>query len=443
MAFIYKSQNGLLTPSQETLLGNIENLPSPFNGIANLEELRTITGVSVVVSDKAYLKKMLIDSINSINAHIESTIFECNNNTINGKRIIEETKRDLSMRSSWAKDQLKYADNLNVVPLLGLYTRKLLWFDNSEPTVFLFADNIMAYAKRKGVQEDNVFAYVFIHEMMHAYYDAFNSEGFPSREPLEEAFAEYGMLTFIDRNKSKLPPDLLKDASGHVKSKISYGPYEYGFGYDLFDITVGNVEMINRYKEISNWIDWDVIQRWPSGNRYFEDIKNYPSKCKAKKCYDGVLEILDYPWGKPLVTIQPCVNLVAPGVSSPISKKLICSDKYLKHFVHDVFLYLYRKGLLGRLKPYLISLSPACRLALIGPGFKLLGIFWTSFPSDPSRAFDTPFVINGKTYYLSNQWRNGGKTNDLQFSEFVNMINQVFPEYEVDVVGGEYVFRLK
>lgn len=61
---------------------------------------------------------------------------------------------------------------------------------------------------------------------------------------------------------------------------------------------------------------------------------------------------------------------------------------------------------------------------------------------DISRAFDTPFVINGKTYYLSNQWRNGGKTNDLQFSEFVNMINQVFPEYEVDV-DGEYVFCLK
>lgn len=37
----------------------------------------------------------------------------------------------------------------------------------------------------------------------------------------------------------------------------------------------------------------------------------------------------------------------------------------------------------------------------------------------------------------------GGKTNDLQFSEFVHMINQVFPEYEVDVVGGEYVFCLK
>jgi len=46
-------------------------------------------------------------------------------------------------------------------------------------------------------------------------------------------------------------------------------------------------------------------------------------------------------------------------------------------------------------------------------------------------------------YYLSNQWRNGGETNNLQFREFVNMINQVFPEYEVEVVGGEYVFRLK
>lgn len=66
MAFIYKSQNGLLTSNQEALLGDIENLPSPFNGITNLEKLRTITGVSVVVSDKAYLKKMLNDSINTL-----------------------------------------------------------------------------------------------------------------------------------------------------------------------------------------------------------------------------------------------------------------------------------------------------------------------------------------------------------------------------------------
>lgn len=125
------------------------------------------------------------------------------------------------------------------------------------------------------------------------------------------------------------------------------------------------------------------------------------------------------------------------------SKKLICSDKYLKHFVHDVFFYLYSEGLLGRLRPYLTSLSAAYRLALISSEFKLRGVFWTSLPSDSSRAFDTPFVINGETYYLSNQWRNGGETNDLQYSEFVNMINRVFPEYEVDVVGGEYVFRLK
>lgn len=33
---------------------------------------------------------------------------------------------------------------------------------------------------------------------------------------------------------------------------------------------------------------------------------------------------------------------------------------------------------------------------------------------------------SAQKYCLSNQWRNGGETNDLQFSEFVNMINQVF-----------------
>lgn len=57
------------------------------------------------------------------------------------------------------------------------------------------------------------------------------------------------------------------------------------------------------------------------------------------------------------------------------SKELICSDKYLKHFVHDVFFYLYSEGLLGRLRPYLTSLSAAYRLALISSEFKLRGVF--------------------------------------------------------------------
>lgn len=200
-------------------------------------------------------------------------------------------------------------DNPNEVTLLGLYSRKLLWFDDAKPTVFLFVDNIRRYAKNNGYNEDNVFGYVFIHEMMHAYYDAFESEGFPSREPIEEAFAEYGMLTFINKNKSCLPGDLLVDACKHVESKIKSGPSEYGFGFDLFEITKGgDVNLINLYMRKSNKIDLEVIRNWESDNKYFEDIKQYPNPVDADKCYKGVKEILYYDWKEPCFVIQPSIR---------------------------------------------------------------------------------------------------------------------------------------
>ena len=293
----YKQENATLTPSQEALLEIIENLPSPFKGISKLADLRRMTGVTVVVSDKASLIKHLEVFIDRINEQIKNDRSDINR----GMKVFSQCEEDIYIhRLKWAEDQLKQAMNDNVVSLLGLYTRKLLWFDNARPTVYLFADNIKEHARRKRTDEDNVFGYVFIHEMMHAYYDAFNNEGFPSREPIEEAFAEYGMLTFIKQNIGKLPVDLLDDAKENVRSKINSGPSEYGFGFDLFNLTGGgDPAMIDRYKDISNWIDRDIIRQWPGKNRYFNDIRHYPQSVDAQKCLDGVKEILDFDWPEP------------------------------------------------------------------------------------------------------------------------------------------------
>ena len=212
--------------------------------------------------------------------------------------------------------------NPNGSTLLGLYSRKLLWFDEAKPTVFLFADNIRDYAKSNRCNEDNVFGYVFIHEMMHAYYDAFENKGFPSREPLEEAFAEYGMLTFINKNNSSLPGDLLADACKHVESKIQPGPSEYGFGFDLFKITSGgDVDLINLYMRKSNKIDLEVIKNWKSGNNYFEDIAHYPKPVDADKCFKGVKEILYYDWKEPCFIIQPSIRGSLSTSVSPTGSK--------------------------------------------------------------------------------------------------------------------------
>ena len=309
MSFQYIPLNGRLTTSQENLLDHIENAASPYQGIKCLKDLRGLTGVSVIVSDKACLKTMLMSVIVEIN-HQQSNLRK----DISVKQIdFFQKERELNRILEKAMYDLEKVDNPNVMPLLGLYTRKYLWFDDSNPYVILFADNIKDYARVHGTNVDNVFGYVFIHEMMHAYYDAFNADGFPARPELEEAFAEYGMLTFINKTPS-LGSSLLNDARAHVELKKKHGPHEYGFGSDLYDLTGGgNPNMMNRYKDISNWIDLNVIHySWPGAHNYFDDLDDYRmnplNSVYSDNCYIGVNEILDYDWKQPIPVIQRAVR---------------------------------------------------------------------------------------------------------------------------------------
>ena len=307
MAFQYKGAS--LTSSQEGLLEMIENSPSPFMGISKLKDLRKMMGISVVVSDRTTLVGLLNDSIKGTWDQYEKWKKEPNHL----KAVLQIERTD---RSSWARERLE-----KETPLLGLYSRTIFWFDNSAPTVYLFADNIYDYALSSGKNPDYVFGYVFIHEMMHAYYDSLNADGYPSWEPLEEAFAEFGMLTFLKMNPT-LPANLMADAETDVRSKIAHGPREYGFGCELFDRTGGeNPQMIHDYRRISNRIDNDVIRTW--GNNYFSDIWEYqsdPSVSNAEQCFEDVIEILNYPWKEPVINIQRSVrgsSSISSGGSGP------------------------------------------------------------------------------------------------------------------------------
>ena len=291
MAFQYSNQGGSLTASQEVLLERIENSPSPFKDISKLKDLRSLTGVLVVVSDRGTMIKLLNDYTDQIREQYGKY-----NNDPNYRKAGMQIER--ADRSLWASERLK-----DDFPLLGLYSRTLFWYDDFSPTVYLFADNIYDHASFLGKDPDLVFGYVFIHEMMHAYYDSLKANGYPSWEPLEEAFAEFGMLTFLKMNPS-LPPGLLAEAMADVQYKIDNGPREYGFGKELFERTLGgDPEMIDNYREISNWIDCD--SKW--SNNYFNDIRTYrgdPSDDNAKKCFDDVINILKYDWKPPTFIIQ-------------------------------------------------------------------------------------------------------------------------------------------
>ena len=305
MAFEYKTDNGVsLSDSQAKFLEAIENIGSPFKGIKSLNDLRILTGLSVVVTDRQRLCEILAKAKSDTKCEIEKD-----------NRMLNLAWKDIEDRLGWIEEHLNPEKSRLI---LGLYSRKLFWFDGDAPKVYLFADNIEAYASKKGYSEEHVFGFVFIHEMMHAYYDAFNSAGFPAKEPLEEAFAEYGMLTFI--NKTIGPGVFLEEAKDSVSSKINYGPREYGLGFELFFDTSGEEPgMIERYKDISNWIDYLTVNGFPKD--YFKcmaDYKNNPDGANASDCIEGVKYILEHEWPEPdaVYIMQPGIGRRVTAVSS-------------------------------------------------------------------------------------------------------------------------------
>lgn len=261
-------------------------------------------GLSVVVTDWQRLRKILTKAKSDTECEIEKD-----------NRMLNLAKKDIDDRFIWIEEHLNPEKSRLI---LGLYSRKLFWFDGDEPKVYLFADNIEAYASKKEYREEHVFGFVFIHEMMHAYYDAFNSAGFPAKEPLEEAFAEYGMLTFI--NKTIGPGVFLEEAKASVFSKIEDGPREYGFGFELFAGTSGgDPEMISDYRKISNWIDYPTVKGFPKD--YFDCIDKYKKNTdenNASDCIEGVRCILKYEWQEPDAShiIQPGIGRRVTAVSS-------------------------------------------------------------------------------------------------------------------------------
>ena len=126
------------------------------------------------------------------------------------------------------------------------------------------------------------------------------------------------MLTFI--NKTIGPGVFLEEAKGSVSSKIDDGPREYGFGFELFsDTSGGEPGMIERYKFISNWIDYPTVKGFSKD--YFmcmAEYKNNPDEANASGCIEGVRCILKHEWQEPDAShiIQPGIGRRVTAVSS-------------------------------------------------------------------------------------------------------------------------------
>ena len=129
------------------------------------------------------------------------------------------------------------------VELLGKYTRV-----NGKPTIYLMWGTLM---HKK--DHENLTAIVYVHELMHAYFDMhYDEEGnyipHPHCSVIEEPIAEFGMLRFMEMFDRVNPSlGILGKAISHVKAKKnSFGVCHYGFGYYLYE---------DRNNFCTNWVD--------------------------------------------------------------------------------------------------------------------------------------------------------------------------------------------
>ena len=310
MAFEYQSESGLtLTPSQEKLLELIENLDFPYGGIAKLKDLRKKSKLKVVIVDKKEMDDSWKDYHDQYWAHHEQ-IFS-HQASLRHEGDIGERRHFVDLYEIYSRD---HSDEFQPPrPLLGLYNRTYRWWTGKcWQKVGLVKDNIDDYAGKRGISPDIVFGFVFIQQMMHAYYDAFNSNGFPSMLELEYPFAEFGMLSFIDSSPSIR--HLLPEAIRYTKAQIRTRPEGFGFGAELF-YRAGNdaPRLICRYRDFSNWMEpFDISNPNKYDNSLHQSSRKYfenPTDENAEKYYEDILGVLlGITWTEPNDPLQPAIG---------------------------------------------------------------------------------------------------------------------------------------
>ena len=166
---------------------------------------------------------------------------------------------------------------LNNTMILGFYCP-------SDKTVHLFLDNIRSYANLMQWNPDWVLAFVYIHEMFHAFYDRMaNVNGSHYIREIEEPMAECGMLCYL-KNAFQMTQNIDFDgiyqtAHEDVKAKQRGHLAAYGFGLYLHEFSNSDyhkpdaLRVLGEYSQKSNLIDhlsYNVI-------RYsVELIQGYP-----------------------------------------------------------------------------------------------------------------------------------------------------------------------
>ena len=173
---------------------------------------------------------------------------------------------------------------------LGYYTIESPWY--SGPQVWLIMDNITAEAERLCIDRKYIIAKVYIHEMMHRFYDLRPDKGWkPYVKEIEEPMAEFATLKFIEELSIQnsifeiLLPIAIVMTEGLRKSKKHF---IYALGVDLYYKYKAHINLIFDYQRISTLLHRSSEdckldngeQLDPSPMKYVED---YIAQCEQNK----------------------------------------------------------------------------------------------------------------------------------------------------------------
>ena len=171
--------------------------------------------------------------------------------------------------------------------LLGYYTKKSS--EHSGPQVWLLMDNITAEANRLCLDRKYIIAKVYIHEMMHRFFDLRPDLGWKrSVKEIEEPMAEFATLKFIgelskqDSTFEKLLPIAIVMTEGLRKSDKHF---IYALGVDLY--YKAPIKLIFDYRRISMLLHRSSEDYELNGEKLkpspMNDVEDYVKLCKPNQ----------------------------------------------------------------------------------------------------------------------------------------------------------------
>ena len=291
-----------LSVSTQTLLNDVENSFPHLSGKIQFVPMNLHSLITVEISDE--VPNLNDTLVNALPGRIGKWLDELDEikRTLHkrdddeGMGDLDPKLRDLQKRLSIIKSSLN-----STLKNQGLFSRpveRLGEYVAYQKKVILYKRNIEAHASRMGYNVADLYAYVYIHELFHAFFDIqANVGGSHYIREIEEAMAELGSLLFFEHSANNGNAEgrrilnlVVKEISGKKNASLS----PYGFGYAIYEYYSGHKEpekaryaILSDYAEKSSRIDnmsLDVIE-------YCSNLLGtYPS-CVEKEAY--VMRILE------------------------------------------------------------------------------------------------------------------------------------------------------